>query len=328
MKLRKFILFSISLACIVLFYYCIVQFSWSELTEFSILTIINLLLLTIAGTVLYVSLILFQARRLEYDPSFLQTYLVLTSSLTANYITPVKIGIPIRIFLYKEIMGINVTDGSSMVTIEIIVGLFLPAIISVIGLPVLFPGHNVFPIFFFFLVFFCGIVFFLKLDKKSSIFSSKIFSLKIFQKIQMFIFDFRNSLHRFSPLDIMLIVGIDAVMLFLQTFRLMLVIDAFGYGTTFVVSLIILVASITVGNVSMLPMGLGARDISFTVLLCQAGVPAGVAVACAATQRLFSPGWPLLLGIISSNYLGVSTLIKNRSSTNNSGSSSSKLHQD
>ena len=35
-----------------------------------------------------------------------------------------------------------------------------------------------------------------------------------------------------------------------------------------------------------------------------------VALAAAVIQRLFSPGWPLLLGLISANILGVSELVK------------------
>ena len=59
----------------------------------------------------------------------------------------------------------------------------------------------------------------------------------------------------------------------------------------------------------MIPMGLGIRDVTFTWLLVQVGVPTEIALSAAVIQRIFAPGWPLLLGVISANILGVSEII-------------------
>jgi uncharacterized protein (TIRG00374 family) len=74
--------------------------------------------------------------------------------------------------------------------------------------------------------------------------------------------------------------------------------------------LAVLTISITAGNLSMIPMGLGVRDASLTLLLVQLGVPNEIALSVTVIQRLFAPGWPLLLGLISANILGISEMTK------------------
>jgi uncharacterized membrane protein YbhN (UPF0104 family) len=55
---------------------------------------------------------------------------------------------------------------------------------------------------------------------------------------------------------------------------------------------------------SMLPVGLGARELSFVFLLAKVGVPGEVAAFTAAITRIMWTLVPFLLGIISVNILG------------------------
>jgi uncharacterized protein (TIRG00374 family) len=87
-------------------------------------------------------------------------------------------------------------------------------------------------------------------------------------------------------------------------------LSVFGPPPSVLALLAVLTISVTAGNLSMIPMGLGVRDASFTVLLAQLGVPNEIALSVAVIQRLFSPGWPLLLGLISTNVLGVSEIVQ------------------
>ena len=102
-----------------------------------------------------------------------------------------------------------------------------------------------------------------------------------------------------------------------------LVLRVLGYPVSPLALLYALAISVTAGNLSLIPMGLGVRDASFTLLLMQLGVPNEVALAAAVIQRLFAPGWPLLLGVISTNILGVSELMKRGSSSAESTSEES-----
>ena len=106
-----------------------------------------------------------------------------------------------------------------------------------------------------------------------------------------------------------LLLGLNVVA---ATTRLYLVLYALGWTVDWLALLAAFTISIAAGNLSLIPMGLGVRDASLTLLLAQIGVPKEVALSAAVVQRLFAPGWPLLLGLISANVLGLSSLI-NRS---------------
>ena len=312
MKITKILYFFVFILCSLFFYFFVSKFQWSVIPELSIVSLFLIFVLTVADTFCHVSLIRLQAKILHYRSSFFKTYLVLTSSLTANYITPVKIGIPIRIFLYKEILKIKSDDGISMVLVEMFLGLLIPALISIAGLPMFFPGYGVIPVFIFIFFLLSLVIILCKIDEKAFLFTNKIFSLKILQRILDLLFRSRSSLKKFGFFNLFEIGTFDIFLLFLQAVRLQIVLSLFSIDLSFFETLTALVASVTLGNISLIPMGAGVRDVSFVLLLKQVGVPAETAIACAAVQRLFSPGWPLLLGLISSNYLCLSDLLKKK----------------
>jgi uncharacterized protein (TIRG00374 family) len=106
------------------------------------------------------------------------------------------------------------------------------------------------------------------------------------------------------------VLALDLLMVALQSVRLWIVLRVFGPAPSSLSLLAVFAISVTAGNLSMIPMGLGVRDASFTLLLARLGVSQEIALSAAVIQRLFSPGWPLLLGLISANVLGVSALTR------------------
>jgi uncharacterized protein (TIRG00374 family) len=113
------------------------------------------------------------------------------------------------------------------------------------------------------------------------------------------------SLWRLGGVALLLSLNVAAA-----TTRLYLVLLILGQMVSWPALLAVLAISITAGNISMIPMGLGVRDASLTLLLVQLGVPNEVALSVTVIQRLFAPGWPLLLGLISANVLGMSEMTK------------------
>jgi uncharacterized protein (TIRG00374 family) len=65
-----------------------------------------------------------------------------------------------------------------------------------------------------------------------------------------------------------------------------------------------------IGIISMLPMGIGAKDTSLVVLMTQVGVPQSTALIAVLVDRTLWTLVPLVVGIISANILGVSNLMK------------------
>jgi uncharacterized protein (TIRG00374 family) len=92
--------------------------------------------------------------------------------------------------------------------------------------------------------------------------------------------------------------------------RLYLVLRMLGYAVSPLTLLYVQAIAVTTGNLSMIPLGLGARDASFVLLLAHLKVPNEIALSVAVIQRLFSPGWPLLLGLISTNVLGLREVLR------------------
>ena len=65
-----------------------------------------------------------------------------------------------------------------------------------------------------------------------------------------------------------------------------------------------------IGILSMLPMGIGAKDASLTVLIIQLGVDRQVALVGVLVDRFLWTFVPLIAGIISANILGISDMMK------------------
>ena len=88
--------------------------------------------------------------------------LVLTASLSANYVTPVKVGIPLRIYLYSHVMGIPIATGTALVAVESLVGMLTPAFIAVAGIALVFPALGLTAPAVLILLLLTGLVLFLK----------------------------------------------------------------------------------------------------------------------------------------------------------------------
>jgi uncharacterized protein (TIRG00374 family) len=63
-----------------------------------------------------------------------------------------------------------------------------------------------------------------------------------------------------------------------------------------------------IATVALVPMGLGVREVSFVLLLSQLGVPQEAATAAALIDRACTTGLWLLMGAVSANLIGVSTI--------------------
>jgi uncharacterized membrane protein YbhN (UPF0104 family) len=71
--------------------------------------------------------------------SLRQLYLVVTASTAANYSTPLKAGIPLRVYLYKRLLGIGPATGSALLALEIVLATLVPAAISLFALLLFLP---------------------------------------------------------------------------------------------------------------------------------------------------------------------------------------------
>lgn len=291
--------------------YLLCDIDWAIVRQTSPGVATLILALTMLGTLVYTLLIYLLVRGSGYVTTLWKAYLVLTSSLSANYITPVKVGIPLRIYLYSYFIDIPAAIGTALVTVETLVGMLTPAFIAIASTALLFPslGLTVPVVLVMLLLAILLFILRVKIGRLQAHLEHLPFS-SFTTRVIHFIERVQSGLRYLSPVTVLMVVGLDLLMIWIQALRLWLVLSIFGPAPAPLSLLAVLTISVTAGNLSLIPMGLGVRDASFTLLLAQLGVPHEIALSAAVIQRLFSPGWPLLLGIISANILGISEITK------------------
>jgi uncharacterized protein (TIRG00374 family) len=96
-----------------------------------------------------------------------------------------------------------------------------------------------------------------------------------------------------------------------------LVARNYGESISFWYALESIILSYLAGLVSMVPMGLGVRDISMVALLTRGGLSTDVATTVTLVQRVLRTVLPLAIGILAINVLGVRALLRQASETPN-----------
>jgi uncharacterized membrane protein YbhN (UPF0104 family) len=238
-----------------------------------------------------------------------QLYLAVTASTAANYSTPLKAGIPLRVYLYKRLLGISPATGSALLGLEIVLATLVPAAISLFALLLFLPQGGP-AVAAALAVMVSGAAVALAFIR-SDAYDRVIVGLplpRIARRALAPDGDIIGSVRRVPLGSLGAATGIFATAFVLVGIRSFCAFQLFG-GSMNVVELVgISAAAFTLGSLSLLPMGLGVRDATLVALFVQAGADRDVAIAVAALERLLSTGVPLLLGILSAQILGLSAI--------------------
>lgn len=269
------------------------------------------LALAVLGTICYTFAIWVLVSSSGHQTTLVRAYLVLTASLTANYVTPIKVGIPLRVYLYNHLMQIPLSTGSALIAAEAVLGMAVPAVLATLGIATLFPAVNlVIPLVVVgILAAGMAVILLIKPDRLRSLLG-RVAGLRLALRAAGFLGNVQAGLRRLPLHSLVVVTLLITVMLFLQALNLHLVLRTLGHIVSPIALLYVLAISVTAGNLSLIPMGIGVRDASFVLLLRQLGIPDEIALSAAVIQRLLAPGWPLLLGIISTNILGIAEVTK------------------
>jgi uncharacterized membrane protein YbhN (UPF0104 family) len=251
----------------------------------------------------------------DWNRSLRQLYLVVTASLAANYSTPVKAGIPLRVYLYKRFMGIGFTRGTALVGLEVLLGLLVPAVISLFVLVLVLPeaGLAVPALVAIGASTAVAAIAFVR----SGSYDRTILRLPLPGVARRVLAPGGDIVAavRGVPLSFLsAATSIYAAMFVLVGIRFFFAFRLFG-GSMNVTELVgITAVAFVLGSVSLLPMGIGVRDATFVALFVQAGADRDIAIAVAALDRLLSTGVPLLLGVVSAQILGLRAILRTRDS--------------
>jgi uncharacterized membrane protein YbhN (UPF0104 family) len=238
-------------------------------------------------------------------------YLVVTASLAANYSTPVKAGIPLRVYLYKRFMSISLGAGSALVGLEALLGMLVPAVIALFALMLLLPeGGLAAPAV---VAAGAGLAIAAIAFVRSRSYDRVVARLPlpgIARRLLAPDGDIVAAVRGVPLWSLGAAAAIYAAMFLLLGVRTFYAFRLFG-GSMSVIELVgISAAAFSLGSLSFVPMGLGVRDATLVALFVQAGADRDVAIAVAALDRLLSTGVPLVLGILSAQILGLRAVLE------------------
>jgi uncharacterized membrane protein YbhN (UPF0104 family) len=242
-----------------------------------------------------------------------QLYLLVTASLAANYSTPVKAGIPLRVYLYKRFMGIGLATGSALVGLEALLGILVPAVIALFALVLLLPeGGLAVPAV---VAAGAGLAIAAIAFARSRLYDRVVARLPLPGIARSLLApdgDIVAAVRGVPLWSLGAAAAIYAAMFLLLGVRTFYAFRLFG-GSMNVMELVgISAAAFALGFMSFVPMGLGVRDATLVALFVQAGADRDVAIAVAALDRLLSTGVPLVLGILSAQILGLRAVLETK----------------
>lgn len=244
-----------------------------------------------------------------YRVSAKKLYLIITTSLAANYTTPVKIGIPLRAYLYKKKLGIPLKHGTASLAVEVFINVFIASAIAFIGVSSFFTDYNLkfFSSLFFGLLLLVFVVSALKPKRVNALLEKAPLPQKI-KKLGDYSLKLRKGVGDVKKNHMILFSLITFSAYLTVAARLYLITQILGFQPVFLHILFAEYIAYMLGLLSLIPLGLGAKDVGLIVLLTQAGLPMEAAVSAALIQRILGTGTNLLMGTISASILGIKYL--------------------
>ena len=221
--------------------------------------------------------------------AFVRLLIITTVATAANSIVPAPAGIPARIWLQKTWLGIPVSFSTAAIALEMLCGYGLLALFALagsflFGANMLATGVRYLPI-----VLVIGAIGLLTAWLLREQLKSRVKQLAAARPI---------------PLATLTVVFLNVLVIALATLRLWLILRAVGSDAASIAEITAALCIARVAGVaSMIPMGLGSRDVTLAGLLVLAGIPLPIAVLAAAVDRVLSTapylgvaaaGWPLL----------------------------------
>lgn len=269
-------------------------------------TIIYLLLLFIASLFIHLLATSVLLANLGYSVSTKNLFSVNIISYSANYASPIKIGIPLRVYLYREILNIPLSVGVVTISVINVLGVILASCISIFGIRAIFSSFSYsMPLTLFVILSILVLtVIFMPVSKFGKFLSFGPFKKKA-SKILTFAENVQIGLKRTSKVIVLLIVLLMFTRFFITAYCSHLILLDFGQSISTLHILYAQSISLIVGLVSMVPMGLGSKDVTLVFLLSHIGISKEAAVSLAIVERIIWAALPLLIGIICANSLGI-----------------------
>lgn len=235
---------------------------------------------------------------------FRNLYLVYTASLPANYTTPAKIGMPLRILLYNRVLDIPVSVGTASIALESVIGLGITTPIALVGAWHLFHERLSVPYTeLLLLLLIVGTVLLLARIGVHLPFFDRPVNSRL-QRLGCFVEKVRMSVQQVTRAALLGFVLLMFIRIIIRVLIIYVILSRLGYEISPLALLYVQSIAGLIGIVSMLPMGLGAKEFGFVALLSSLTISTNAGALVATADRVLWTVVPFILGIISVNRLG------------------------
>ncbi|MBW1981223.1 MAG: flippase-like domain-containing protein [Deltaproteobacteria bacterium] len=228
---------------------------------------------------------------------------VMFASYSVNYAGPLKLGMPLRIYLFKRILAIPYPAGTASVVLTTGLDVFVMAVIIVT-----LSGAIYFSASLGLILGSVVIICFAMLVALSRQLSS------LCPGRPAWLANFLSYLGKLSLLSMLAAILISAIKTLLLPLTAWVVLHALGTTVNMAEMTFVYCASHLAGLLSFVPMGIGIKDASLIGLLGRLDTPASVCVAFVAIDRLVWSAIPLCLGLLAAWHLGINEVLKSAKS--------------
>ncbi|MBR1203944.1 MULTISPECIES: lysylphosphatidylglycerol synthase transmembrane domain-containing protein [unclassified Bradyrhizobium] len=287
-------------------FYLVGRIDWHTLRSISIQALLVLCFSSIVMIVLHAAGAATLLAGMRHPASLMDVMMAMLAAGTVSLAGDPKLGVPARLAFYKMLADIPVSVGAAQTTIESLLWLFLMGAVLVIpgglagdrtvSLSLAAAGLLI-----------AGIA---AVGLGPTVLDRMWVLGRLFRAsgpIRQFVFDLRSAMFGIKPLALALATFWLATTYVVDVASIWYLSRALGADLPPVAIGHAIVISYLAGAISLLPLGLGVRDVTFVLLLQQAGAPAETAAALALIHRTVRTALPLLIGF------AVSGLIATRS---------------
>lgn len=296
------------LALSALLVWLLATYDFAKLAQLSGITIAIAVVLSLLYSWLYGAGVKLILRALGQRTSVWRVFLVISGGGTASYLGNVQIGIPLRLFLFHRLLGVPYALGAASVTLE------SACWFGLMGIGLLLAGApgNIAPWLTACLLAFgllAGYRFGLPLAARLFEWLPERWMGVPLGALRRGLGDLVSALQQVRWIWLAAAVLVFSVNYAIDAVTVWLVVRNYGEHVALLDALGAIILSYLAGLVSMVPMGLGVRDVSMVALLSRSGVSPDVATTVALVQRALRTVIPLGIGLLAVNLLGLRAIL-------------------
>lgn len=276
--------------------YVVVNFDFSKLLDLSWETLVAGSLFLIVSLFLYALASKILLHGLGFRRKFLDILTVNLISQVAKVSISSKIDIPVKFYLNKKLLDLNYPVGMLIVTLRIFLEIIVTAVL-VAGLLLIIPGARLFlpPVIPIALIVFLVFVYWVILKIDFNKYSER--GPRLVRKILSFTGETHRALKQLPQRFIFLagaVLGANVFVIGMFIYYTYIQLDCYpGLGVVFLAYAV----SILAGFFSMVPLGIGVMEASFTIVMGRFNYPPEISTTVILVKRMVCTFLPILFGL-------------------------------